>query len=117
MSSSCAIQCIHRVFFRHDRIYCIFSVSGNDNEFLYYSHQTRPLRSLLFGKKIRSRLLGLMDKEDLCIECGIGLSAAGGVVLDDGDCITWHYSVEEANRVLIALRQKMEEYGHWVELF
>lgn len=107
----------HQIFLRHDRKYCIFPVTGRDEEFLYYSHMSRPLRSLMFGRNFLDQLPGLMEREELCIECGLGLSVKGGVALDTGDLIAWHCTVEEANRILIALKQKLGEEGRWIEPF
>ena len=112
-----AIQKIHMAFSRHERRYCCFSVAGRDGDFLYYSHMTRPLRSLMFGRDFLGRLPGLMDNENLCVECGLGLSVEGGVALDDGDLIAWHFTVRDANRVLESLRQQMGSEGSWIELF
>jgi len=111
------IEKIHHIFVRHDRNYCIFSVTGRDEKFLYYSHRSRPLRSLIFGRDFVDRLPQLMKNEELCIECGLGLSIAGGVALDNGDCVEWHYTVEEANRVLTGLRGSLGDDGYWIELF
>lgn len=108
---------IHKAFTRHDRKYLFFSVSGRDEDFLYYSHMSRPLRSLMFGRNFLSQMPHLMENEDLCIECGLGLSIAGGIALDNGDLIEWHYSVETANQVLIDLREMLGDEGHWIELF
>jgi hypothetical protein len=52
-----------------------------------------------------------MEKEDLCIECGLGLAVAGGVALDDGDLIVWTFTVEDANRILTVLQQTLGEEG------
>jgi hypothetical protein len=117
MPHSVTIGKIHRVFARHDRQYCIFSVTARDKEFLYYSHTSRPLRSLMFGRDFLGQLPRLMENEDLCIECGLGLSVAGGVALDSGDCVAWHCSIAEANRVLAGLRERLGDQGKWIELF
>jgi len=117
MPQAVMIGKIHRIFARHDRNYCIFSVTGRDEKFLYYSHRSRPLRSLIFGKDFLSRLPDLWEKDDLCIECGLGLLVAGGVALDNGDLIAWHFSVEEANRVLTGLKETLGDDGHWIVLF
>ena len=117
MSPRPVIQHIHPVFSRHDRRYCIFSVNGRDEEYLYYSHMSRPLRSLMFGRDFVSQMPRIRENEDLCIECGLGLSVAGGIAHDNGDCIAWHYSVEEANRVLDCLKGKLGDEGKWIELF
>ncbi|MDD1691424.1 MAG: hypothetical protein LUQ66_12305 [Methanoregula sp.] len=111
------ILAIHTAFTRHERRYCLFSVTGRDEEFLYYSHTSRPLRSLMFGKKFLGQLPNLMKKEDLCIECGLGLSVAGGVALDAGDLIAWHCTVEEANAILAGLKRKLHDEGQWIEPF
>ena len=111
------IEAIHQTFSRHDRQYCIFSVTGRNEEFLYYSHISRPLRSLMFGRNFLDQLPPLMEKEDLCIECGLGLSVTGGVALDNGDRIAWHCSVEEANLVLKGLKKRLGVEGRWIELF
>jgi hypothetical protein len=111
------IQVIHQTFSRHDRQYCVFSIAGRKEEFLYYSHISRPLRSLIFGRNFLGQLPRLMEKEDLCIECGLGVSVAGGVALDGGDYIAWHCTLVEANRVLAALREKLGEGGQWIALF
>ena len=117
MHGRSCIGSIHHTFTRHDRKYWIFSIQGRDAEYLYYSHQSRPLRSLVFGKDFLSRLPTLMEKEDLCIECGLGLSIAGGVALDDGDLLAWNCSVEEANQILSGLAEKLGDDGQWIESF
>ena len=111
------IQMIHREFFRDDRRYCIFSVEGIQDEFLYYSHTGFPLRSLMYGNEFLRQLPGLMEKENLCIECGLGLSVKGGVAIDNGDCISWQCTIKGANRVLSALKEKLGEKGTWIEIF
>ncbi|NTW92363.1 MAG: hypothetical protein HGA40_02845 [Methanoregulaceae archaeon] len=111
------ILSIHLMFLRHDRKYCIFQVTGRDDDFLYYSHTSRPLRSLMIGRNFLDQLPGLMEREELCIECGLGLSVKGGVARDTRDLIAWHCTVEEANRILIALKQKLGEEGRWIEPF
>jgi hypothetical protein len=111
------IQAVHQIFSRHDRHYCIFSVNGRDEEFLYYSHRSLPFRSLIFGRDFVGHLPRLMENEDLCIECGLGLSVTGSVALDDGDRIAWHCSVAEANHVLILLQEWLGADGQWIELF
>ena len=108
---------IHSIFVRHDRNYYIFSVTGRDKMFLYYSHRSRPHRALVFGRDFVGKLPPLMKNEELCIECGLGLSVAGGVALDGGDCMAWHCSIEEANRVLLKLKDVLGEQGRWIELF
>lgn len=104
-------------FFRHDRWYCFFSVEGRDEDFLYYSHTARPLRSLMYGVDFPGRLPDLMEKGDLCIECGLGLSIHGGVALDDGDLIAWNMSIEEANVILSALRDTQGMEGSFIVAF
>jgi hypothetical protein len=111
------ILAIHTTFTRHERRYCLFSVARRGGEFLYYSHASRPLRSLMFGRNFLGQLPSLMEKEDLCIECGLGLSVDGGVALDNGDLIAWHCTVEEANRILARLKEIPGEDGQWIELF
>ena len=117
MTASPEIRKIHTTFSRHERRYCIFSVAGRDEEFLYYSHCERPLCSLMFGRDFLCQLPKLMEKEDLCIECGLGLSVAGGVARDDGDLIAWLCTVEEANRVLESLKKQLGDQGRWITLF
>lgn len=104
-------------FTRHDRWYCIFSVAGRSEEFLYYTHREKPLRSLMFGDDFAGQVPGLMKKEDLCIECGLGLSVKGGVALDDGDLIAWHCTVDEANALLVALQKTLGNERERVTLF
>jgi len=111
------IQEIYITCTRHDRKYVFFSVTGRDEEFLYYSHMFHPLRSLLFGRDFIARLPQLVENEDLCIECGLGLSVQGGVTLDNGDFIEWHCPVKEANRILAGLNERLGDDGHWVVLF
>jgi hypothetical protein len=53
----------------------------------------------------------LVEKEDLCIECVMGLSTTGRVALDNGDYFAWHYSVEKANLILDALRENLGAEG------
>ena len=117
MASPPMIQAIHQTFSRHDRRYCIFSVNDRDKEILYYSHMFRPLRSLMFGRDFVSLLPRIMENDELCIECGLGLSVTGGVALDNGDRIAWHYTVREANHILNELRDRWGDEGRWRELF
>jgi hypothetical protein len=111
------IEAIHQIFSRHDRQYCIFSLSGREEEFLYYSHISRPLRSLMFGRNFLDQLPRLMEKEDLCIECGLGLSVTGGVALDNGDRIAWHCTIGKANHILQGLRDRLGDEGRWIKMF
>ncbi len=111
------ITAVHRRFVRDERRYCLFSVAGKKDDFLYYSHMHRPLRSLMFGDGFLDQLPALMEKEGLCIECGLGLSVAGGVALDDGDLLAWHSTVEEANAILARLKETLGDDGEWIELF
>jgi hypothetical protein len=108
---------IPRIFSRHDRQYCLFPVNGRTEEFLYYSHRSRPLRSLMIGRDFTARVSRLMENDALCIECGLGLSVIGSVALDNGDCIAWQCPVEEANRVLTDLKSRLGAEGQWIELF
>lgn len=112
-----AISSIHERFFRHGKQYCLFSIAGRDHEFIYYSHESLPLRSLMFGSGFADKVTDLMKREDLCIECGLGLSSAGGVVFDTGDLRAWNCAVSEANGILVALRDHLGEDGQWIELF
>ncbi|MDD1702721.1 MAG: hypothetical protein LUQ31_07060 [Methanoregula sp.] len=112
------IREVHDIFLRHDRKYCIFSVSGSDNDYLYYSHVARPLRSLMFGKDFSLRMQALVrENEDLCIECGLGLSITGGVALDNGDLVAWNCEVEDANRILAGLKRYLGTQGEWIAVF
>ena len=115
-ASPVLIEKIHHIFVRHDRNYCVALIHNGD-KFLYFSHRSRPLRSLIFGRDFWTDSLSCMKNEELCIECGLGLSIAGGVALDSGDCVEWHYTVEEANRVLAPLKERLGEGGRWIELF
>lgn len=111
------IGIIHPVFSRHDRRYVFFSVEDREGDFLYYSHTSRPLRSLMYGEDFPGQLPHLLEKDDLCIECGLGLSIKGGVALDDGELIAWNMTPEEANHVLEALKRKTGDAGSWIQLF
>jgi len=117
MTTHCSITAVRSQFVRDERRYCIFSINGREDDFLYYSHMSRPLRSLMFGSRFLDQLPALMEKEGLCIECGLGLSVSGGVALDDGELIAWHCTVDEGNRILAALKEALGNNGQWVELF
>ena len=117
MQQSDTIGQIHSIFTRHDRNYCIFSISGRAEVFLYYSHRSRPLRSLIFGRDFLDQLPQLMKSEEICIECGLGLSIAGGIALDSGDCVEWNCSIAETNRLLSRIMERLGEEGRWIELF
>jgi hypothetical protein len=71
----------------------------------------------MFGRDFLDKLSQLMKNEELCIECGLGLSIVGGIALDSGDCIEWNCSTAEANRVLAGLRDRLGDEGQWIELF
>jgi hypothetical protein len=111
------ISVVHPCIARHERRYSLFSVDGREEEFLYYSHAGLPLRSLMFGNHFLDQLPGLMGMEDLCIECGLGLSVTGGVAQDGADLIAWGCTVEEANEILAALKMSLGEDGQWIVLF
>ena len=111
------IEKVHSIFVRHDRNYCIFSVHNSADTFVYFSHSSQPLRSLFFGKDFLKKIPELLENRDLCIECGLGLSVAGGVALDSGDCVEWHYTIAEANRMLSKIKDVLGEQGKWIELF
>jgi hypothetical protein len=112
------IGTIHDTFSRHDRRYCLFSVAGRDDDLLYYSHRSKPLRSLMFGKDFSGRIPSIIQHdEDLCVECGLGLAVAGGVALDNGDLLAWNFSAEEANRILASLKDRLGKEGEWIVLF
>jgi hypothetical protein len=117
MILSPVLQEVRAPFERHERRYCIFSLCGCGEDFLYYSHVSRPLRSLMRGDDFTGQLPQLMQKEYLCIECGLGLSVNGGVALDSGDLIAWNCTVEEANAVLASLSEYLGTEGRWIELF
>jgi len=112
-----AVRTVHHHFDRHDRRYCIFSIDGEDTVFLFFSHTQKPLRSLIYGRDFLEALPGLMENGDLCIECGLGLSVAGGVALDTGDWAAWNCTVDQANRVLTGLKEHLGEKGQWIKLF
>jgi hypothetical protein len=95
-----AVREVHLRFLRDDRDYCAFSLSENSHEFLYFSHRSRPLRSLFYEKD-----------PGLCIECGLGIRILGSVSLDGPDCIAWNCSRWVANRILAGLRRCMGDEG------
>ncbi len=111
------IRAGYLTFRRHDRQYCIFRTEYREEEFLYSSHQSLSLRSLVFGRDLTGPVSRLMEDAALCIECGLGGAVGGGVSNDGGNCIAWHFSIGEANRLLTALREQMGEEGQWIELF
>lgn len=117
MMPSPVIHTVHAAFGRHERRYCIFTLRGCGEDFLYYSHLSQPLRSLMRGCDFTGQLPRLMQKEDLCIECGLGLSVKGGVALDNGDCIAWNCTVEEANAIIASLKEYLGTEGRWITLF
>jgi len=117
MAPPLEIRTVYDLFSRHGRNYCLFSLAGRDEDFLYYSHVSRPLRSLMSGRNFCDRIPSLLNDETLCIECGLGLAVAGGVALDDGDLIAWNCTVDEANRILAALKDRLGDAGHWIEPF
>jgi len=117
MTSKPLVTTIHAAFFRHERRYCLFAVSGRKKEFLYFSHTTRPLRSLMAGNDLATRLPELLENRELCIECGLGLSITGGAALDDGGLVAWGCTIEDANALLESLKDRLGEDGKWIELF
>jgi hypothetical protein len=111
------VSVVHARFIRHHKQYCFFSVEGRTENFVYFSHPSEPLRSFMLGNGFLDQLPGLMKKEDLCIECSLGLSIDGGVVLDGSDLRVWHATVEEADAILAALKEKLGKVGDWIILF
>ena len=108
---------IHSLFDRHERRYCFFSLEGDENTFLYFSHQEKTLYSLVYGKNILEKLPGLLENNSLCIECGLGLAIAGGVALDGNEAVDHGCSAEVANRILHDLREEMGPEGSWIRFF
>jgi len=108
---------IHSLFDRHERRYCFFSLKGDDNTFLYFSHREKPLFSLVYGKNFLDKLPGLLKNDDLCIECGLGLAIAGGIALDGTEAVDHGCSADEANRTLHLLREHLGKEGSWIQLF
>jgi hypothetical protein len=117
MQTGTDIREVYRIFSRNNRWYCLFSVTGRTEEFLYYTHDARELRSLMFGNDFRARLPHLMENEELCIECGLGLAVMGGIALDNGDCIAWNCETNEANGILTRLKAKLGDAGGRVRIF
>lgn len=111
------VSSINARFIRHHKQYCFFSVEGRTENFIYFSHPSEPLRSFMFGTGFLDQLPGLMKREDLCIECSLGLSIDGGVVLDGSDLRAWHTTVEETNAIIAALKENLGEDGQWIALF
>lgn len=112
-----AVSSVNARFVRHHKQYCFFSVAGRTEDFVYFSHPEEPLRSFMFGTGLRDQLPELMKREELCIECSLGLSIDGGVVLDGSDLRAWHTTVDEANAILAALKERLGEDGQWIRLF
>jgi hypothetical protein len=108
---------ILRLFTRHDRKYCLFSLKNHPDEFLYFSHVGRDLRALFFGKGFLRAIPEIEKKPDLCIECCLGTRIKGGVSLDGKDLINFHFPVPVANGILVRLRQKLGKNGVWIILF
>jgi len=108
---------VHHLFNRHDRQYCFFSLPGHDDVFLYFSHTEKPLRSLVYGRGFLEKLPELLENENLCIECGLGLAIAGGIALDGEDIVDQGCSAEEANAVLLLLAEHLNDRGSWIERF
>lgn len=108
---------IHSLFDRHERRYCFFSLEGDDNTFLYFSHKEKPLYSLVYGNNLLLKLPGLLENDTLCIECGLGLAIAGGIALDGNEVVDHGCSADVANRALHLLREQMGNEGSWIRLF
>jgi hypothetical protein len=108
---------VHHLFNRHGRQYCLFSLPGNDDTFLYFSHTEKPLRSLVYGRGFLEKLPELLENENLCIECGLGLAIAGGIALDGEDIVDHGCSAGEANEVLLLLAEHLGDRGSWIERF
>jgi hypothetical protein len=108
---------VYHLFERHGRRYCFFSLFGNDDTFLYFSHTEKPLRSIVYGRGFLEKLPALLENEDLCIECGLGLAIAGGIALDGNEIVDHGCSAEEANRILLLLAEHLGDQGLWIEQF
>jgi hypothetical protein len=101
-------------FFRHDRNYWIFSLTGNPYMFLYFSHTRKDLRSLFYGTGFLDKIPRLKEKPDLCIECGLGTRIRGGVSLDNGEVVTFHCNRDSANRLIGKLRKSSGSPELWI---
>ena len=108
---------IHSFFDRHERRYCFFSLKGDENTFLYFSHKEKPLYSLVYGRDFLKSLPRLLENDSLCIECGLGLAIAGGIALDGNEAVDYGCSAEVANRTLHNLREQMGPEGSWIRFF
>lgn len=107
MRPSAETLSILRRFARHEREYWVFTLGNGPEEFLYFSHRTCDLRSLLYGSGFFEEILRIEEeKPHLCIECGLGTRIRGGVSLDGGEIVVWNCSVPSANEILKDLREK-----------
>ncbi len=106
-----------RLFSRHDRDYCIFSFCGSPHSFLYFNHRNKDVRALFYGSGFLDEIPHIEQNPDHCIECGLGSRIQGGVSLDSGDIVTWHCTVQAANKILARLVAKCGDDGTWIEFF
>ena len=111
------IGTVYETFSRDERDYCIFSLADSSHTFIYFSHTSRPLRSLFYGNGFLERVKALPEKSGICLECSLGTAISGGVSMDGKDSVAFNCSVDKANQILVSLKEHLGEEGSWIDCF
>jgi hypothetical protein len=111
------IGTVYETFSRDERNYCIFSLADSSRTFIYFSHASRPLRSLFYGNGLLERVKALPEKSGICLECSLGTALTGGVSMDGKDCVAFNCSVDNANQILGSLKEHLGIECSWIEEF
>lgn len=96
-------------FEKSDKIYILFKIKDDQNEYLYISSKKADNRSLLFGENLESFILLNKDNPKIeCIECQLGNNIQGGVSLDGRDIVESNLNVSKANTILMKLKSVLK---------
>jgi hypothetical protein len=117
MAKAFHIEKVHELLSRDERRYCFFSLTGSPYTFIYFSHETRSLMSLFYGNGFLERIRELPENSGICLECSIGTLIAGGVSLDGKDVVAFHCSIDNANLILVSLKEYLGKGCSWIKLF
>lgn len=101
-------------FEKSDKIYILFKIKDDQNEYLYISSKKADNRSVLFGENLESFILLNKDNEKMqCLECQLGNKIQGGVSLDGSDTVESNLNVAKANSILLKLKSVLKNDNHY----
>ncbi|MHA1248634.1 MAG: hypothetical protein ACTSRP_01450 [Candidatus Helarchaeota archaeon] len=109
---------IYSIFKHSNKNYILFSIKGDIREYLYINSNELGLRSLLFGKDLKSFINSNFNNPCItCIECHLGNRIKGGVSLDKGEIVESNLSISECNEILKYLKKVLKDRSNLIDFF